>query len=239
MIAGAGQDNDNHWPGYVDALTTMTMMLIFIMTVLAVAIFGLSQNVSRSVVEKIAKAANVEGAGGQESLDDLASRVVAQLETGHGAGGGTRLARADDGNDRPRGPLDAAPGGSGLNPGERIASAEPAGRAEQTGPVRVDRGQAAITLAYQRRATDLDDSARQRMRELLGDGPRGRLVIRAYADRGGAVSDSRRVAYYRLIKLRAQMIALGFAADRIDFAIDDSAEPQAGDLVRINLAAAG
>ena len=74
-------EEENHWPAYVDALTTMTMMLIFVMTILAVAIFGLSQNVSRSMVEKIAKAVNVENIDHNESTDNLAARVMAQIES--------------------------------------------------------------------------------------------------------------------------------------------------------------
>jgi Na+-transporting methylmalonyl-CoA/oxaloacetate decarboxylase gamma subunit len=239
LVAG-NQDNDNHWPGYVDALTTMTMMLIFIMTILAVAIFGMSQNVSRSVVEKIARAANVETAGGSESLDDFAARVVAQLETGPPRDETTRLARASGDGPQPlRGTVAGEPGASGPAAGQRIVSSEQAKRADDAGNVRVDRGQAAITLAYQKRATDLDGEAQARIRQLMGEGAKGRLVIRAFADRNGAVSDARRVAFYRLIKLRSQMIALGYAADNIDFGIEDTSAPGGGDLVRINLAVAG
>ena len=71
-------EEENHWPGYVDALTTMTMMLIFVMTILAVAIFGLSQNVSRSMVEKIAKVANIDDVSSSETTDTLAARVLSR-----------------------------------------------------------------------------------------------------------------------------------------------------------------
>ena len=39
--------NENHWPGYVDALTTMLMVLTFVMMILGIAVFAMSQNVSR------------------------------------------------------------------------------------------------------------------------------------------------------------------------------------------------
>ena len=53
-------ESENHWPGYVDALTTMTMMLIFVMMILAVAIFSMSENVSRTLVEQVAKSAGIK-----------------------------------------------------------------------------------------------------------------------------------------------------------------------------------
>jgi Na+-transporting methylmalonyl-CoA/oxaloacetate decarboxylase gamma subunit len=218
------QDGENHWPGYVDALTTMTMMLIFIMTILAVAIFGMSQNVSRSVVEKIAKAAKIDvQAGANESVDDIAGRVLARLEQA------------------PATPMAAAgPQVAGEAPvAERIASAAASETPADDGKVRLDAGQAAITIAYRRRATDIDDDARVRVRRAIEARGADRIVIRAFADRGGAVSDGRRVAYYRLLKLRTQMIAMGFSADRIDVGIEDATSSDGGDLVRIDLAGAG
>ena len=48
MAGGGGGEEDSYWPGYVDALTTMTMVLTFIMMVLGVVVFMLSQNISRT-----------------------------------------------------------------------------------------------------------------------------------------------------------------------------------------------
>jgi hypothetical protein len=84
MSGSSSSEEENYWPGYVDALTTMVMVLTFIMMVLGIAIFTLSQNVSRSYLESIAKAAGMEaGAGsgtGPGSLDELKQRIVAALE---------------------------------------------------------------------------------------------------------------------------------------------------------------
>jgi len=52
FAVSANEEVEHHWPGYVDALTTMTMMLIFVMMILAVAIFSMSENVSRSLVRE-------------------------------------------------------------------------------------------------------------------------------------------------------------------------------------------
>ena len=86
MAGSSSADEDNYWPGYVDALTTMVMVLTFIMMVLGITIFTMSQTVSRSHLEAIALAAGLTidpGAGpgtDRGSLDILKGRIIAALE---------------------------------------------------------------------------------------------------------------------------------------------------------------
>ncbi len=84
MAANTSDEESNQWPGYVDALTTMTMMLIFIMVILAVAIFGLSQNVTRDYVERIASAAEVKLPGKPDDLEKLIAEVRTKVHGGQG-----------------------------------------------------------------------------------------------------------------------------------------------------------
>ena len=50
------EEDENYWPGYVDALTTMTMVLTFIMMVLGVMVFILSQDAVSSKLGVVARA---------------------------------------------------------------------------------------------------------------------------------------------------------------------------------------
>ena len=79
-MAGASDDEEmNYWPGFVDALSTMTMMLIFLMLILSLVIVSVSQNVSRAQVMAIAKAAKVDVSGTPASLENLTTQVIAAL----------------------------------------------------------------------------------------------------------------------------------------------------------------
>lgn len=79
-MAGASDDEEiNYWPGFVDALSTMTMMLIFLMLILSLVIVSVSQNVSRVQVMAIAKAAKVDVSGAPVSLERLTMQVIAAL----------------------------------------------------------------------------------------------------------------------------------------------------------------
>jgi hypothetical protein len=80
-MAGGSGEEENYWPGYVDALTTMTMVLTFIMMVLGVVIFSLSQNISKGIIASIAKAAKLEKQlTPSGSVDQLREQLVAALE---------------------------------------------------------------------------------------------------------------------------------------------------------------
>jgi hypothetical protein len=79
MAAGSDGEDENYWPGYVDALTTMTMVLTFILMVLGIVVFSLSQSVSRAYLEAIAEAAQVEGASKSKTVQDLQNAIVEKL----------------------------------------------------------------------------------------------------------------------------------------------------------------
>lgn len=221
-----GNEEENHWPGYVDALTTMTMMLIFIMTILAIAIFGLSQNVSRGMVEKIAKVVDLDVADPQEATEKLAERVVQRLET---------LSRETDVAQK------TAPLRDTAEPEHKVASSEASPRPAESKDIRVERTQAFMTVNFQKRATGIDAEASERIKGALNDERSGQRIIemRAYASRETSVSDARRVAFYRLLNLRTELVRMGISPDRIKARIEDTPSPDNGDLVRIELASAG
>lgn len=228
-MAGAASEEENHWPAYVDALTTMTMMLIFVMTILAVAIFGLSQNVSRNMVEKIAKAINVDATDGNETTDKLAERVMAKLESSPQA---TMVADSAAANSSPSQPQE---------PDHRLNSTRVADKNINPTPAQIEHSAAFITVAFQKRATGLDHDTSEKIKSVMSEGGRldSGIEIKAYVDKNGAVSDSRRIAFYRLLNLRTRLIAMGMSPERIKARIEDSVGDENGDLVRIDLAKAG
>ena len=124
-MAGASDDNEeNYWPGYVDALTTMTMVLTFVMMVLGVMVFVLSQDATDSKLGAIARALKMEteNVGSMSEADIIAAlkqlsteRSVEDAKTdraalvldGAGRGGGDR----DDSGEK----RELKSGGQGIN----------------------------------------------------------------------------------------------------------------------------
>jgi chemotaxis protein MotB len=224
-MAASRDVEENHWPGFVDALTTMTMMLIFIMTILTVVIFSLSQTASRYMVEKVAKVVNIGEIDDKEGAEELMTRIIAKLDASNQA---TMMAQA------PAQPKAEEP------EGQRLQSTAEAG-SMPVQSAKVDASPTFLTVTYQRRATGLDEDTRRQIRTAMTDSDslRKTVELKAFADRATAVSDSRRIAFYRLLNLRTELIALGVPADRIRAKIEESQGISAPDLVRVSLASAG
>jgi hypothetical protein len=88
-MAGSSSDEDeNYWPGYVDALTTMTMVLTFIMMVLGVMVFVLSQDAVSSKLGMLARALKIEARTldklNQVEIEEALRRAVARKDFGDG-----------------------------------------------------------------------------------------------------------------------------------------------------------
>lgn len=98
MAASSG-DDDSVWPGYVDALTTMVMVMTMVMMIMGVVVFGTSQGISRKFLERVANAANVD-AGSNVSTTKLSDELLAWVQRHADLGSAPYLSPGDD---RPRG----------------------------------------------------------------------------------------------------------------------------------------
>ena len=79
MAHGSDDGETNYWPGFVDALSTMTMMLIFLMMILSLVLVSVSQNVTKSQVIAIARAAKIDISGQPASIEALTAQIIAAL----------------------------------------------------------------------------------------------------------------------------------------------------------------
>jgi Na+-transporting methylmalonyl-CoA/oxaloacetate decarboxylase gamma subunit len=228
-------EDENHWPGYVDALTTMTMMLVFVMMVLAVAIYGLSENVSRALVEKIAKAAGIQVETEGATTDEIARRVAVAIEQ---KTDGRFEAQAHVKPERPAqqdgtARLDAPVQGEEkvIDAGKGLATNIPASL------IQTNRAPSLLTLKFQSRATAVDDLAANEIKSFVaasGLGERAFFEIRGIArTESGAASDARRVAFYRAMAVRSRLIAIGVKPERIALNVVDRQGDEAGERVEV------
>ncbi|MFY8039291.1 MAG: hypothetical protein ACOVN4_06470 [Bosea sp. (in: a-proteobacteria)] len=228
MAHAKDEANENHWPGYVDALTTMLMVLTFVMMILGIALFAMSQNVSRVLVETIARAAQVEPKGDSESVPELTDRILDTLKRQPPRPPVVGLERAMS----EQGPAREAGPGQPVTPsiaGEdrRVVSELPAFVPGTPGPVMAAVQGAGLVLEFQPRATRLDDASSAKLSETLAtegsfrDAPL--LEVRAAINRSAAgLSDARRVAYYRAMLVRSAILKSGVPPDRVRVLIDET-----------------
>jgi hypothetical protein len=216
-MATNSDENENHWPGYVDALTTMTMVLTFVMMVLGIAIFTLSQNVSRGLLESMAKAVNLSTDPENVSQEEVARQVIARIEA-LSSEQQARLALNAEAATAPK-------SGDSPVPGQTIASASDAATEPRSTPIRVETADLALRLVFKPRATTLDDEARSQFTDRLKSMPQlasaGLVEVRAGIDpANAAVSDAKRVAFYRGMRARLELMQSGIPAARIHVLVD-------------------
>ncbi|MEM7470498.1 MAG: hypothetical protein AAF340_04040 [Pseudomonadota bacterium] len=65
----AAEEEQNHWPGFVDALSTIVMVVTFLLIILAIVIFVLSQSIARSFIESATEHTATSGGGDMLSPD--------------------------------------------------------------------------------------------------------------------------------------------------------------------------
>jgi hypothetical protein len=213
MAGGGGNGEEaDYWPGYVDALTAMVKVLAFVMMLLAVAVFVLSQNVSRQIVQQLAEAANVEPKEGQ-SVEQITQDIIRTLEQ------------------RKQTPPPPPPQTAMEKvPDRRIESTATESYVQQT-PVQAVASGARLVVTFPDRVTRIDPEAITRISEFVRPmaGSGRRFVVLSHADvNGAALTEARRIAYFRGMQLRGQVIAGGFPADAITVQVVDSTDAEKG-----------
>ena len=236
MAHGSEEDGD-YWPGYVDALTSMVQVLAFVMMLLAMAVFVLSQNVAKSAVEAIAKAAKMD-VPADADVNQLTSKVLEALEKQQKVEPTEAVpppppppaATADATVEAP------APNATtvGVSP-ERRSSSRPVSREK---PVEPASDAKRINLRFADRAFRIDQRGIAELAAFVGDTraaeSKTRLVIRAFASSAdGALSEARRLAYYRAMTVRRELTERKIRPEEIRINVYDTNDKDQGSSVEI------
>jgi hypothetical protein len=220
MSHGSDQSED-YWPGYVDALTSMVQVLAFVMMLLAMAVFVLSQSVSKGAVEQIAKAAKVE-VPADATVAELTAKVLEQISKS-----AAENRKPDSPASEPAAPKASAAGEptaaqlKSLSPSKSTAALQ-AGK-----PDELPADARHLRVTFPERAYRMDAANTEAVAGFVEAGGlsagKTRLVIRAYAsDSDGAVSEARRIAYYRSMVARKALIDRKVPAQMIEIMILDT-----------------
>jgi hypothetical protein len=219
-------DADNYWPGYVDALTSMVQVLAFVMMLLSMAVFVLSQNAAKYAIEAIAKAENVNMPR-RATVAQLTEAIIERI--------------------RDRTPSQSA------TDREREAMQPALPQPVSPAPAQVDRPVVAtpgppepltlgankrLALRFQNRSYELNPKEVAQIARFLDEQQAVRkgvsLGVRAYAFSGaGQITEERRVAYYRALVVRAALIERKAAPGRMQINVLDTADKEQGVTVDI------
>ena len=225
-MAGGGGDSEggDYWPGYVDALTAMVKVLAFVMMLLDVTVFMLSQKISRQMIETIAQAANVK-VDPNTNITELTRQVKEKLAPSAPPPPSATSQRQAEGQqssivDRQRTESKAS---------EDTAPPVSAASTRTTG--------SEMTVTFPPRVTRMDDNSTKGVADFAPSqlsGGTGAVEIRAHADASsGSLTDARRVAYYRAMQVRQQLIAAGIPGDKLTIRVVDVVSETEGRDVKV------
>jgi hypothetical protein len=233
------EEGENYWPGYVDALTSMVQVLAFVMMMLAMAVFVLSQSVSKHAVEAIAKAVNADVKPNSD-MKQLTQAVMDKIQSLGSAGPASQNSAAPPSTENtPVKPTVQREAASDSSSEKLIAQrvSGPRARNDQAS-VQPPPDAPRLTLGFEERGFRIDQDRAQSLTRFVEENKvierTGAVVINAYAfSSDGALSEARRLAYYRAMMARKQLVDMKVRAEDIRINVTDTADKDKGATVEV------
>lgn len=240
MSHGSEEEGDNYWPGYVDALTSMVQVLAFVMMMLAMAVFVLSQNVSKAAIEAIANAIHAE-VKPEDSVKQLTQTVLDKLDKLRNT--------SSDPSPRPKGAVaESDSSGPTTIPeasnqsdrekliGLRVGAQQADSESKQVHPAPDTAPR--MTVTFDDKSFKIDAGHVAQMAKFIDDNKAVEkaqtVMVEAYAFTGdGALSEARRLAYYRAMVIRKQLIDTKILAQNVRMNVLDTNDRAKGSTVEI------
>jgi hypothetical protein len=233
-VAGASAEGEaNHWPAFVDVLTTVIMVVTFMLVIMSAAIMVLSKRVIAEIREQAKVEAQADASGGP-TMQELKAQLAAAQQ---------QIAQLKNDSDRINSPKDAAAGtsiaalGSVLKqdqsvPGDErltirtrqtpeedrvaVAALE---RPKQVDGVAVQSADTLLRIDFEAKAVQFTDEGSKQIQDFLTSTPyRDKAVfeIWSFAPQTASVSEAQRMAFYRAVLTRNQLIQAGIPPGRIN-----------------------
>jgi hypothetical protein len=218
-------ETENYWPGYVDALTSMVQVLAFVMMLLSMAVFVLSQNAAKYAIEAIAKAEKVimpKKATVAELTEAIIEKIRSRPES-ESVNDRTQEAK------RPALPQPAAPAPAQIE--------RPAAPAIASAPVSFAANKR-LAVRFHTRSYELEPKEVAHVTRFLDEQQivkkGASLAVRAYAFSGaGELTEERRIAYYRALVVRSALLERKAAPSKMQVNVLDTADREQGMTVDI------
>lgn len=212
MAGGGSSREQNFWPGFVDALTNLVLVLVFVVVVFTFALFYFASQLAKQKISEVQahyeKAAFERMVSTQELQAMREKRKFASVkDTPAPATGGT-----------------PSSGASMLGQRQDIErNASQAQPVDQGLPVAVTGQGGAVVVAFAPGVADLSSKETGAIDSALGAVDTARRYELTAEPAEPSPSEGRRLAYYRIAAIRNHLVAAGARAENIDMVIGDPA----------------
>jgi len=209
MAGGSSSREQNYWPGFVDALTNVVLVMVFVIVVFAISMFGALIKLSNAQIQRnVAERIHQQNQTAQQSLEHARSEAKHAHELAE---------RLREENQR----LSAAL----MKQQQAAGSARPRQyNPEPTEAVVISGKMPNISVSYARGVTALEAKLMQALDRLIGDfnkSSQWHVLLQATMAEPGP-SEARRLAFYRIAVLRDHLVAQGVLPQHIETIILDT-----------------
>lgn len=218
-MAGASSDGEvNHWPAFVDVLTTVIMVVTFLLVILSAAVMALSQKVVENIKEQMAQQYEAPGKD-KDRADASSDGASAQKRDGAAQ---TDSPVADDGSSvaelgdmlRTEKPID---GQEKLTIRTRETAdtlklqVKAMERPDEANGIRVTTADVLLKLGFEPLAVTMNDETTTQINGFIKGKmqPGMKYEIWSFAPQTASVSEAERLAFYRAALVRNLLVRAG------------------------------
>jgi type II secretory pathway pseudopilin PulG len=209
-VAGDSSSREqNYWPGFVDALTNVVLVMVFVIVVFAISMFGALIKLSNAHLQRnLAERMHEKNQSIQQSLQEAQAEAKREHE---------RAELLQQENQRLHSEL--------IGQQQAVGKARPRQAHSEMAPAVVISGKMPnISLSYALGVTALEKKLMQSLDGLIGDFDKASqwhvLLHATMAE--PAPSEARRLAFYRIAVIRDHLVAQGVLPQHIETVILDT-----------------
>lgn len=211
MAGGSASSREqNFWPGFVDALTNVVLVMVFVVVVFAISMFGSMLKISKA---KVAQGIAQQVEQQQAQVEALTSEVRAQAQSDH-----EKAKHLQEENRQLTADLSAAQQALSLVKLAEGGAGVPVREAAPKSPVVISGRAPALDVSYALGVTTLEKKLMDALDGALGNfGTAGQWQVSLQATMAEpSPSEARRLAFYRLAVLRDHLVSKGVAPSHIE-----------------------
>ena len=252
---------EDPWAGFVDVLSNILMVVIFLVVILGISIFAISQQITKQAVEKAIEeerakktpppppptpeVASKEQTKAEPPPKDPPPEEKKPVEEVKPADQGERGAAGDRKPDQGlriretdefKGETNLTVRSRNVNDPKTLEVATEEVK-PNVGPIKVVSSQSLLTLNFSKGSFRLDPKTTEEIQKYLSenkDNLKNKLEIRAFArSTVGSVSEARRIAFYRAMLIRSELVKVGVSSNDISVVVRESEAPEDSEAVRI------
>lgn len=255
MSRRSAEAEENHWPGFVDALSTIVMVVTFLLIILAVVIAVLAQNVSKfylasesektQIVSETIDNANRSGSTTKEvePTQDATQQTSQDTETSNNSSQSAGNFKSEKSEELKS--EDEIEGNTAMNVlSTKIDQKEERIEIEKAQPEdpkkvqTVESSDTALTLVFDASGIKIDEASASKIENFLSNNTDltkdQDISIWSFGDANSlSISEQKRMTYYRALAARNELLQNGFDKDKIKVEVRFSPDPKLINTVRI------